>query len=284
MNTITLQNIIEYTNSINLNIKKVNIQNEIEKIKGSNQNNNYVFIDLFNINIFENNHYNSLILLYPIFECNTIQSFIHSFFTTTNEKYINFTLTEKLNLITQYTSNFNYNTFNKYYNYILIKNDTFIIKNHNAIKYLVFIMIDDYYYAIINNLHKFFIISSPLISFIFNNLKKENDEEQDECYELEINNNDVLNLTEVEDIIINKNKNSKKIFVLPKNIENSLEYINNEDLHKLIKNVKIIMKLEELQSIATKLDIPIINGTTSKGMPKNKKKEELFNDIKNKII
>jgi hypothetical protein len=291
MNSINLQNIIEYivplskNNNINGKKNKINIQKEIETLLTNQKKDDvikYSYIDLYNIDIFSENHFNNFILLYPLNDSNEIDTFIHSFLLVTNDKYINLSYREQINTIQNYTSNFNYNTFNKYYNYILINDNKYIFKNHNSVKYLIFIIIDNKYYPIINYLQKFYLQDSEIIQYIFNTLSKDNDEiSHNEYMELETNNENMLNITEIkDDIVIEKSskKQNKNIFILPKNNEESC---SEDDLSKLIKSVKITMKLEELQKIALKLKIPIVSGETKTGNPKNRKKEELFTDIKN---
>ena len=291
MNSINLQNIIEYivplskNNNINGKKNKINIQKEIETLLTNQKKDDvikYSYIDLYNIDIFSENHFNNFILLYPLNDSNEIDTFIHSFLLVTNDKYINLSYREQINTIQNYTSNFNYNTFNKYYNYILINDNKYIFKNHNSVKYLIFIIIDNKYYPIINYLQKFYLQDSEIIQYIFNTLSKDNDEiSHNEYMELETNNENMLNITEIkDDIVIEKSskKQNKNIFILPKNNEESC---SEDDLSKLIKSVKITMKLEELQKIALKLKIPIVAGETKTGNPKNRKKEELFTDIKN---
>lgn len=291
MNSITLQNIVEYTIPIStnktINIKKIktSFDKEIEFLLNNHKKNDimkYTYVELYNIDLFTENHFHNLIILYPLGNTNEIDSFIHSFLLITNDKYFNLSDHEKIKTINNYNSNFNYNTFNKYYNYLLISDDRYIFKNHNAVKTLAFIMIHGRYYPIINNLQKFYLQESEFIQYVFKNLRKDSEEEShNEYMELETNNDNMLNITEKkEDLVIEKpsKKQNKNIFILPKNLE---EVTTEDDLSKLVKSVKMTMKLEELQKIAQKLNISITDGNKKTGEPKNKKKEELINDIKN---
>lgn len=57
---------------------------------------------------------------------------------------------------------------------------------------------------------------------------------------------------------------------------NKIEPINYAELKKLFKSAS---KLDEIQAIALKLNIPIVSGSTKDGKPKNRVKNDIVNDI-----
>jgi hypothetical protein len=81
-----------------------------------------------------------------------------------------------------------------------------------------------------------------------------------------------------------KKKNSKNIFIKDNDetdeVFNKTETINYVELKKMFSKAS---KLEEIQTIAIKLGIPIVSGSTKEGKPKNRVKNDIVNDI-NKLF
>jgi hypothetical protein len=81
-----------------------------------------------------------------------------------------------------------------------------------------------------------------------------------------------------------KKKNSKNIFIKDNDdtdeVFNKIETVNYVELKKMLNKAT---KLEEIQSIAIKLGIPIVSGSTKDGRPKNRVKNDIVNDI-NKLF
>lgn len=93
-----------------------------------------------------------------------------------------------------------------------------------------------------------------------------------------------------------KNKSNKNIFVTHENIDidqnkkkhdenidsvfKKSEIINKSRILEIISNVKSTTKLYIMQEYAIELGIEIVAGSTKNGKPKNKKKNELFDEIK----
>ena len=81
-----------------------------------------------------------------------------------------------------------------------------------------------------------------------------------------------------------KKKNSKNIFIKDNDetdeVFNKTETVNYVELKKMFSKAS---KLEEIQTIAIKLGIPIVSGSTKEGKPKNRVKNDIVNDI-NKLF
>jgi hypothetical protein len=81
-----------------------------------------------------------------------------------------------------------------------------------------------------------------------------------------------------------KKKNSKNIFIKDNDetdeIFNKTETVNYIELKKMFTKAS---KLEEIQTIAIKLGVPIVYGSTKEGKPKNRVKNDIVNDI-NKLF
>ena len=90
-----------------------------------------------------------------------------------------------------------------------------------------------------------------------------------------------------------KKKNNKDIFikeeandsakddkVVQDSVFNKTEIIDIELLKEKYKNIKTTTKLDEIQSIALKINLAITSGSTKDGKPKNKTKSELLDDLK----
>ena len=86
-----------------------------------------------------------------------------------------------------------------------------------------------------------------------------------------------------------KIKNDKNIFVVTTKKENNnteedsvfakTEVISLSDVMKIKKSLNNKMLLQEIQKIALKFQIPITEGSTKNGKPKNRTKDDLYKDI-----
>jgi hypothetical protein len=81
-----------------------------------------------------------------------------------------------------------------------------------------------------------------------------------------------------------KKKNSKNIFIKDNDetdeVFTKTEVIDYVELKKMLNKAN---KLEEIQTIAIKLGVPIVSGSTKEGKPKNRVKSDIVNDI-NKLF
>jgi hypothetical protein len=81
-----------------------------------------------------------------------------------------------------------------------------------------------------------------------------------------------------------KKKNSKNIFIKDNDetdeVFNKSEAVNYIELKKMFTKAS---KLEEIRTIAIKLGVPIVSGSTKEGKPKNRVKNDIVNDI-NKLF
>lgn len=105
------------------------------------------------------------------------------------------------------------------------------------------------------------------------------------------------------DVVVDKKKNkaNKNIFVVLEQDENKEEKLNDncdkdnnnadsvfkkteiidiKKIKEILSNIKTSTKLEQIQSYAIELNIPIVSGSTKDGKPKNKTKNELIDEIK----
>jgi len=97
-----------------------------------------------------------------------------------------------------------------------------------------------------------------------------------------------------------KKKNDKNIFITNKtdkkkeetvdnnkvedeSVFNKTEVISKEEIIKNYNSFKSTTKLEDIQNLCLKANIPIFAGSTKEGKPKNKTKSELLDDIKKYI-
>ena len=97
-----------------------------------------------------------------------------------------------------------------------------------------------------------------------------------------------------------KKKNDKNIFIANKvdkkkeelvdnnkvedeSVFNKTEIISKEEIIKINNSFKSTTKLEEIQNLCLKINIPIFAGSTKEGKPKNKTKTELLDEIKKHI-
>ena len=86
----------------------------------------------------------------------------------------------------------------------------------------------------------------------------------------------------VEDSVLNKAEDS----VLNKaedSVFNKTEIITKDEIIKTYESFKTTTKLEDIQILCLKIDIPIFAGSTKDGKPKNKTKTELLEEIKKYI-
>jgi hypothetical protein len=94
------------------------------------------------------------------------------------------------------------------------------------------------------------------------------------------NNNDKKSVKEEKDNDKNKNNDKdKNVVVEDDSVFKKTEKINKKDLDLIKETVKITSSLGDLQKIALKLSIGIIQGATKSGKPKRKTKQELYDEI-----
>jgi hypothetical protein len=80
-----------------------------------------------------------------------------------------------------------------------------------------------------------------------------------------------------EDIEKNNNK------IEDESVFNKTEIISKEEIIKIHSSFKNTTKLEDIQNLCLKINIPIFAGSTKEGKPKNKTKTELLDEIKKHI-
>ncbi len=80
-----------------------------------------------------------------------------------------------------------------------------------------------------------------------------------------------------------KNKDNKNKVVEEDSVFKKTEVISKKELNILKETVKPNMGLDDLQKIALKLSIVIIQGSTKSGKPKRKTKQELYDEIQEYI-
>ncbi len=94
------------------------------------------------------------------------------------------------------------------------------------------------------------------------------------------NNNDKKSVKEEKDKDNDKdNDKDKNVVVEDDSVFKKTEKINKKDLDLIKETVKITSSLGDLQKIALKLSIGIIQGATKSGKPKRKTKQELYDEI-----
>jgi hypothetical protein len=76
--------------------------------------------------------------------------------------------------------------------------------------------------------------------------------------------------------IIDNNKEDESVF-------NKTEIISKEEIIKIHNSFKSTTKLEDIQNLCLKINIPIFAGSTKEGKPKNRTKTELLDEIKKYI-
>ena len=79
-----------------------------------------------------------------------------------------------------------------------------------------------------------------------------------------------------EEIVDNNKIEDESVF-------NKTEIISKDEIIKIYNSFKSTTKLEDIQNLCMKANIPIFAGSTKEGKPKNKTKSELLDDIKKYI-
>ena len=340
-----------------INLAKIDINNEINKLKSNNSINEkgvfiqYNYIELSTLMDFK---YNELVLVYPIsfnIENENVSwyNFLNSLLLVLNNDYFNESnnikkkyldtlndqLEKKIKLV---NNNFNNKLFENVINTIDVNliilnysNDTKIkiYKNNNLVnKYIIVYKIENNYLPIYNFNTKYYTDSSSFVKYLqeeFNKLKQninlQINEEPEELEISKINKNDYYNeFQTVEDYTLHvseavdnkqnkelnsdnkkKKKNDKNIFITNKvdkkkeeeekdnnkiedeSVFNKTEIISKEEIIKINNSFKSTTKLEEIQNLCLKINIPIFAGSTKEGKPKNKTKTELLDEIKKYI-
>ena len=348
-----------YSNSYQnfINLAKIDINNEISKLKSNNSINEkgvfiqYNYIELATLMNFK---YNELVLVYPISfnienEYKEFYNFLNAVLLVLNTDYFNQTnnikkkyldsLNEQLEKKIKFVNNnFNDKVFENVINTININliilnysNDTKIkiYKNNNLVnKYIIVYRIENDYLPIYNFNTKYYTDSSSFVKYLqeeFNKLKQninlQINQEPEELEIQKINKNDYYNeFQTVEDYTLHvseavdnkqnkefnsdnkkKKKNDKNIFITNKvdkkkeevdkdnnkvedeSVFNKTEIISKEEIIKINNSFKNTTKLEEIQNLCLKINIPIFAGSTKEGKPKNKTKTELLDEIKKYI-
>lgn len=195
-----------------------------------------------------------------------------------------------------------------------------IYKNNNmSNKYIIVYKIDNDYLAVCDFNTKYYLESSSFVK----NLNEEHDKIMElKKEESKTNINDYYDeFQTVEDYTLHvsealdnkqnkelnsdnkkKKKNDKNIFITNKidkkkeeivedsvlskvedSVFNKTEIISKEDIIKIFSAYKSTTKLDDIQNLCLKIDIPIFAGSTKDGKPKNKTKTELLDEIKKYI-
>jgi len=298
--SIQLHNLVEYTLNCyrddNKHSPNKDIRKNLDKFK-NNEIFNYNFCEL-NLFIDKNNEnisFNDMILISPIYNEEYFYQCINCLLLIDNDSYINKNNFEKLYKIkeiykTLYCKEFNYeniNTlFNNYnYNLIVINDGVKIYSNHCE-KYIIIIKIDNEYFPLYNINNKYFDNNNLIIKEINNNYNVK-EEDKIECIDLQTYDDFKLEISEIEEKE-QKYKVSDTIFICEEDTKEITETeifnktcnLTKDDKLKLISSIKKTHSLEKIQEIAIKLDIPIISGIHKNGKPKNRKKDDIYNDIK----
>jgi hypothetical protein len=339
-----------------INLAKIDIKNEINKLKSNNSINEkgvfiqYNYIELTTLMDFK---YNELVLVYPIsfnIENEKISwyNFLNALLLIMNNDYFNQSnnikkkylesLNEQLEKKIKYIKNqFDDKIFENVINTININliilnytNDTKIkiYKNNNlSNKYIIVYRIENDYLPVCDFNTKYYTDSSYFVKYLLEEYDKLQEKQNtnlqinQEQEEIKTNKNDyydefqtvedyTLHVSEAVDNKQNKElnsdnkkkkKNDKNIFISNKiekkkeevvennnNIEdesvfNKTEIISKEEIIKIHNSFKSTTKLEDIQNLCLKINIPIFSGSTKEGRPKNKTKSELLDDIKKYI-
>jgi hypothetical protein len=342
-----------YSNSYQnfINLAKIDINNEINKLKSNNSINEkgvflqYNYIELATLMNFR---YNELVLVYPIsfnIENDYIElyNFLNALLLVLNTDYFNQTnnikkkyldsLNEQLEKKIKFVNNnFNDKIFENVINIININliilnysNDTKIkiYKNNNMTnKYIIVYKINNDYLPVCDFNTKYYTESSSFVKHLqeeFDKFKNETNKEEINKEESKINKNDfydefqtvedyTLHVSEAVDNKHNKElnsdnkkkkKNDKNIFITNKvdkkkeeivdnnkedeSVFNKTEIISKEEIIKIHNSFKSTTKLDDIQNLCLKINIPIFAGSTKEGKPKNKTKTELLDEIKKYI-
>jgi hypothetical protein len=348
-----------YSNSYQnfINLAKIDINNEINKLKSNNSINEkgvflqYNYIELATLMNFK---YNELVLVYPIsfnIENDYIElyNFLNALLLVLNTDYFNQTnnikkkyldsLNEQLEKKIKFVNNdFNDKIFENVINTININliilnysNDTKIkiYKNNNMTnKYIIVYKINNDYLPVCDFNTKYYTESSSFVKHLQEEFDKLQQTKQNINLEInkesevsKTNKNDfydefqtvedyTLHVSEAVDNKYNKElnsdnkkkkKNDKNIFITNKvdkkkeelekdnnkvedeSVFNKTEIISKEEIIKIHNSFKSTTKLEDIQNLCLKINIPIFAGSTKEGKPKNKTKTELLDDIKKYI-
>lgn len=295
--SINLENLVNYS----LNCYK-NVSSSLKETFFDNKLNlNYDFVNLKSLK--PKIDYDEMILIDNLFSSNEnmFYQFINCLLLIDSDDFLKKNNYEKKIIITEIFNSFKNNVFS--YEKI---NSLFIQYNYNLI------VIDDDYHIFSNGFEKFIIIVEtfdskyhPLYNInkkyyddtniIIKEILENYNEEKIEYFDLQTNDDFALEITEKEcksveeKKILNKKEDvfiscNKKENIQESEIFNKTVILTKEDKEKLIQTVKKQLNLEKIQEIAIKLDIPIISGIQKNGKPKNRKKEDIYNDIKNYSI
>jgi hypothetical protein len=363
---IYLDNLVSYSTTTYsncygkfINLTKIDINNEINKLKSNNSINEkgvfiqYNYIELATLMDFK---YNELVLVYPIsfnLENENVSwyNFLNSILLVLNNDYFN----ESNNIKKKYldtlneqlekkiiNNNLNDTLFENVINIININliilnysNDTKIkiYKNNNLEnKYIIVYKIENDYLPVCNFKTKYYTDSSSFVKYLQEvyvkqqqqtkqNINLQINKEDEEDNESKTNKNDyydefqtvedyTLHVSEAVDNKYNKElnsdnkkkkKNDKNIFISNKadkkkeeeekdnniiedeSVFNKTEIISKVEIIKINNSFKSTTKLEEIQNLCLKINIPTFAGSTKEGKPKNKTKTELLDEIKKYI-
>jgi len=298
--SIQLHNLVEYTLNCYRDDNKHGPNKDIRKNLDKFKNNeifNYNFCEL-NLFIDKNNDnitLNDMVLISPIYNEEYFYQCINCLLLIDNDDYINKNNFEKLYKIKEIYNTLNYkdfdyeniNTlFNNYdYNLIVINDGVKIYSNHYE-KYIIIIKIDNEYFPLYNINNKYFNNNNLIIKEINNNYSVKEDDKI-ECIDLQTYDDFKLEISEIEEKE-QKYKVSDTIFICEEDTKEITETeifnktcsLTKDDKLQLISLIKKSHSLEKIQEIAIKLDIPIISGIQKNGKPKNRKKDSIYNDIK----
>lgn len=342
-----------------INLAKIDILNEINKLKSNNSINEkgvffqYNYIELATLMDFK---YNELVLVYPIsFNIENENknlgwyNFLNALLLVLNNDYFNEmnnikkkyldSLNEQLEKKIKFINNrFDDKVFENVINTININliilnytNDTKIkiYKNNNLVnKYIIVYRIENNYLPVCDFNTKYYTDSSGFVKYLqeeFDKLQLQtkqniNPQKYEETQESKTNKNDfydefqtvedyTLHVSEAVDNKENKElnsdnkkkkiKNDKNIFITNKtdkkkeeivdnkiedeSVFNKTEIISKEEIIKIYNSFKSTTKLEDIQNLCLKVNIPIFAGSTKEGKPKNKTKSELLDEIKKYI-
>jgi len=354
---IYLDNLVNYSTSTYsnyydkfINLAKIDINNEIIKLKSNNSINEkgvfiqYNYIELATLIDLK---FNELVLVYPIsfnIENNNINwyNFLNALLLVLNTDYFNQSnnikkkYLDSLNEQLEKDIKLNKNKLNEDINFekiIEVVNINLIILNYSinnkikiynnnnkSNKYIVIYKIENDYLPVCDFNTKYYNDSSYFIKYLyeeFDKIQKEiNYKTNNVIYEIneEIVNDELqtiedytLHVSEAIDNKLNKElnsdykkkkKNDKNIFITNKtdkkkeekenkvedeSIFNKTEIISKEEVIKIHNSFKSTTKLEDIQNLCLKANIPIFAGSTKEGKPKNKTKSELLDDIKKYI-
>ena len=337
-----------------INLAKIDINNEINKLKSNNSINEkgvffqYNYVELSTLIDLK---YNELVLVYPIsfnIENGNLSwyNFLNAlllvlnndyFYQSNNikKKYLD-SLNEQLEKKIKFVNIFDDKVFENIINTININliilnytNDTKIkiYKNNNLVnKYIIIYRIDNDYLPVCDFNTKYYKDSSNFVKHLQEEFDKLQQTKQNINLEInkelevsKTNKNDfydefqtvedyTLHVSEAVDNKYNKElnsdnkkkkKNDKNIFITNKtdkkkeevdnnkvedeSVFNKTEIISKDEIIKIYNSFKSTTKLEDIQNLCLKANIPIFAGSTKEGKPKNKTKTELLDDIKKYI-